>query len=83
MENAKGFKTGAQSSKESEVSLNYSSKHIEDSQKAFDQCVLCLSRVVDPMSCSHGHIFCKICIIENLMLQKKQHDVDIKRYNKE
>ncbi|CDW78899.1 methyltransferase-like protein 10 [Stylonychia lemnae] len=56
---------------------------IEDSQKSFDQCVLCLSKVQEPMVCKKGHLFCKICIIENLMKQKKQKDMEIKRYLRE
>jgi hypothetical protein len=35
------------------------------------------------MACSHGHIFCKVCIIENLMVQKKQHEIEFKKYEKE
>ena len=30
-----------------------------------------------------GHLFCKSCIIENLYKQKKQHDNDFKRFEKD
>jgi len=50
----------------------------KDSQKHFDSCSLCLQPVIDPLSCHKGHIFCKECIYENLLSQKK----DIKRQKK-
>ena len=62
-----------------------------DSQKQFDQCNLCLARVpfgaddekwsklTAPVCCSDGHIFCKECIIENLVKQKKENDLNFKK----
>jgi len=44
----------------------------KDSQKHFDACSLCLQPVVDPLACHKGHIFCKECIYENLLTQKKE-----------
>jgi hypothetical protein len=35
------------------------------------------------MACKKGHLFCKACIVENLVNQKKQKDVDTKRFEKE
>ena len=51
----------------------------KDSQKRFDQCDLCLNRVSEgsgPKSdaavvCKQGHLFCRECIVENLIKQKK------------
>ncbi|KZV53240.1 hypothetical protein F511_21497 [Dorcoceras hygrometricum] len=43
----------------------------KDSIKPFDACCLCLKTVIEPMSCSKGHIFCKECILECLLSQKK------------
>ncbi|KAK1368483.1 E3 ubiquitin-protein ligase CSU1 [Heracleum sosnowskyi] len=43
----------------------------KDSIKPFDSCSLCLKPVIDPMSCQKGHIFCKECILECLVAQKK------------
>lgn len=43
----------------------------KDSIKPFDSCSLCLKPVIDPMSCQKGHIFCKECILECLLAQKK------------
>ncbi|KAL2932194.1 E3 ubiquitin-protein ligase CSU1 [Bienertia sinuspersici] len=43
----------------------------KDSIKPFDACCLCLKPVVDPLCCPKGHIFCKECILECLLSQKK------------
>jgi nitric oxide synthase-interacting protein len=43
----------------------------QDSQKVFEQCVLCLSTVKEPVSCLKGHVFCRECIMSNMLLQKK------------
>lgn len=40
--------------------------------KKFEQCTLCLNILTDPLSCDKGHIFCKSCIIENLLFQKRE-----------
>eukprot|EP00898_Chlorokybus_atmophyticus_P003671 jgi/Chlat1/4304/Chrsp29S04472 len=47
----------------------------KDSIKAFDACCLCLHTASDPLACQSGHLFCKECIYECLLQQKK----DIKR----
>ncbi|KAJ8761607.1 hypothetical protein K2173_004383 [Erythroxylum novogranatense] len=43
----------------------------KDSIKPFDACSLCLKPFIDPMSCGRGHVFCKECILECLLAQKK------------
>ncbi|KAH6826728.1 phosphoinositide binding protein [Perilla frutescens var. hirtella] len=43
----------------------------KDSIKPFDACSLCLKPFIEPMSCVKGHIFCKECILECLLAQKK------------
>ncbi|XP_073048161.1 E3 ubiquitin-protein ligase CSU1 [Primulina eburnea] len=43
----------------------------KDSIKPFDACCLCLKTLIEPMSCSKGHVFCKECILECLLSQKK------------
>ncbi|GMH26911.1 hypothetical protein Nepgr_028754 [Nepenthes gracilis] len=43
----------------------------KDSIKPFDACCLCLKLVIDPLCCQRGHIFCKECILECLLAQKK------------
>ena len=45
---------------------------IDDSLKKFEHCILCLSKVVRPVVCPKGHIFCKDCLVENLVEQKKE-----------
>ncbi|KAJ7557475.1 hypothetical protein O6H91_05G127900 [Diphasiastrum complanatum] len=47
----------------------------KDSIKPFDACCICLKALVDPLCCQKGHLFCKECIYESLVAQKK----DIKR----
>ena len=42
-----------------------------DSQRQFEMCNLCLKRIISPMVCERGHIFCKNCIVINLVNQKK------------
>src|SRR5437764_8867280 len=37
-----------------------------------DACYLCLQRARDPVCCSHGHLYCKECILENILAQKKE-----------
>ncbi|EAR98313.1 ENOS interacting protein, putative (macronuclear) [Tetrahymena thermophila SB210] len=51
-----------------------------DSCKKFDQCNLCLLKVQDPLTCKDGHIFCKACIVENLVEQKKEIAVKQEKY---
>ncbi|EPS58928.1 hypothetical protein M569_15885 [Genlisea aurea] len=43
----------------------------KDSIKPFDACGLCLKTAIDPMCCPKGHVFCKECILECLLAQKK------------
>ncbi len=42
----------------------------QDSFKPLDSCNLCLSKVTSPQSCHQGHIYCRECIISNLITQK-------------
>lgn len=36
----------------------------------FNQCALCLGDAVSPMTCREGHLFCKECILTDLLKQK-------------
>lgn len=47
----------------------------KDSIKPFDACCLCLKPFIDPLCCQKGHVFCKECILECLLAQKR----DVKR----
>lgn len=40
--------------------------------RAFDACCLCLQRAQRPVCDSHGHLFCKECVLSDLIAQKKQ-----------
>lgn len=43
-----------------------------ESQKKLEHCSLCLTLATSPVSCTQGHIFCRSCIIENLVHQKEE-----------
>ena len=43
-----------------------------DSQRKFEMCHLCLHRAENPMCCEKGHIFCKDCIVEYMVTEKKR-----------
>lgn len=53
-----------------------------DSQRKFDQCFLCNFEVKDPVTCLKGHIFCKECILDNLVKQKKNIKFKVEQYEK-
>lgn len=41
--------------------------------RAFDACKLCLARSRDPVACpSYGDLFCRECIMENLLYQRQE-----------
>ncbi|PWN92237.1 hypothetical protein FA10DRAFT_266033 [Acaromyces ingoldii] len=42
-----------------------------ESMRHYDQCALCLHTVEQPVCCSKGHLFCKECILTNLVEQKR------------
>ncbi|KAI1435733.1 hypothetical protein GGR50DRAFT_654560 [Xylaria sp. CBS 124048] len=44
----------------------------------FSACRLCLENAIDPVSCTHGDIFCRECALRNILAQKKE----IKRLEK-
>ncbi|OAX42233.1 hypothetical protein K503DRAFT_766964 [Rhizopogon vinicolor AM-OR11-026] len=46
-----------------------------ESMRNFDACALCLQRAREPIACDEGHLFCKECVYNDLLTQKK----DIKR----
>ncbi|RIA96336.1 hypothetical protein C1645_687968 [Glomus cerebriforme] len=43
-----------------------------DSMRECDACYLCLQRARDPICCTQGHLYCKECILENILAQKKE-----------
>ncbi|KGN44119.1 E3 ubiquitin-protein ligase CSU1 [Cucumis sativus] len=52
----------------------------KDSIKPFDVCCLCLKPFIDPMCCQKGHTFCKECILECLLSQKKDNQRKLAAY---
>ena len=55
----------------------------QDSQRDFGQCHLCLFTVTDPVTCMKGHIFCKDCIMNNMLEQKKTIKQTLSQYQAE
>ncbi|XJO72346.1 hypothetical protein BDV3_003476 [Batrachochytrium dendrobatidis] len=43
-----------------------------DSMRDYDACLLCLRAAVQPVCCAKGHLYCKECIFESILAQKKQ-----------
>jgi nitric oxide synthase-interacting protein len=43
----------------------------QDSMKKFEMCTICNNNLIEPTSCDEGHMFCRSCIIEYLVKQKK------------
>lgn len=54
-----------------------------DSQKNFEQCSLCLSLAKNPVCCLKGRIFCKQCLFESFLHQKKENKDKISVYEQE
>ncbi|CED82844.1 Uncharacterized conserved protein [Phaffia rhodozyma] len=57
-----------------------------ESFRKFDACMLCNSTVRNPCACSDGHIYCRECILESLLSQKKlikAHQDNLERRSKE
>ncbi|EAU83936.2 hypothetical protein CC1G_10341 [Coprinopsis cinerea okayama7 len=42
-----------------------------ESMRRFDACSLCLNRARNPVACNEGHLFCKECVIADLLTQRK------------
>lgn len=43
-----------------------------DSMLPFDACALCLKRCVQPVATPYGYFYCRECILENILAQKKE-----------
>ena len=53
----------------------------QDSQRKFEMCHLCLHKVENPMCCENGHIFCKDCIVEYIVAEKKRVKKIVEEYD--
>ncbi|KAI1082192.1 hypothetical protein F5B20DRAFT_26341 [Whalleya microplaca] len=49
-----------------------SARLTRESFLAFSACRLCLEVARDPVSCTHGDIFCRECALSNILAQKKE-----------
>ncbi|KAI8628572.1 ENOS interacting protein [Xylariaceae sp. FL1651] len=49
-----------------------SARLTRESFLAFSACRLCLETAIDPVSCTHGDIFCRECALSNILAQKKE-----------
>ncbi|ORZ00409.1 hypothetical protein BCR43DRAFT_140319 [Syncephalastrum racemosum] len=55
-------------------SLDYGTKKQRigrDSYREYDACFLCLQTARDPVACTQGHLACRECIYESILLQKQ------------
>ncbi|MES1919205.1 hypothetical protein MHBO_001068 [Bonamia ostreae] len=41
--------------------------------KNFCDCGICLKTAINPLCCNEGHIFCRECILKNILAQRKSH----------
>ena len=62
----------------------------QDAQRPFDSCGLCLAPLVDPVASPSGYLFCRECILENLLtqtqaltLKRKAYEGELKRRERE
>lgn len=44
----------------------------QDSVKPFEMCCICNGKFIEPVACDQGHMFCRPCVIEYLVKQKKK-----------
>jgi nitric oxide synthase-interacting protein len=42
-----------------------------DSMKPIDSCSLCIAQARTPVCCEQGHVYCKECILDSILKQKK------------
>ncbi|KAJ3254541.1 hypothetical protein HK103_007095 [Boothiomyces macroporosus] len=67
---ALGFFTNAERSK---LTYGTQSQRLgRDSMRPIDSCVLCLQTARNPVCCVKGHLYCKECVVENIITQKKE-----------
>ncbi|KJP87175.1 hypothetical protein AK88_03222 [Plasmodium fragile] len=53
----------------------------KDSMRRFEQCWICLRTAETPVSTPYGHIFCKMCIFNHFLTQKKAYARRKKEYD--
>ncbi|KAJ2995389.1 hypothetical protein HDV02_000836 [Globomyces sp. JEL0801] len=78
---ALGFFTSAEKDKLKGVYGTKSQRLGRDSQKPFDCCSLCLQTARSPVICPEGHLYCRECIYESILQQKKDIDNETRVVN--
>ncbi|KAL0484861.1 nitric oxide synthase-interacting protein [Acrasis kona] len=68
--NTKNFFTHTERSRLKEYGTNVQ-RLGTDSMRSFDQCHLCQKPTVRPTCTKYGYIYCKECILENILTQRK------------
>lgn len=65
-------------------------KVVTEAHKQFSHCTLCLCPAKDPHAwyapashSNHGHLFCRVCVFENLVTQKKENERLLKAFRAE
>ena len=57
----------------------------QDSIKKFEMCTICNNRLIEPTACDQGHLFCRACVVEYLVKQKKriaEHQSEVEKFEK-
>jgi nitric oxide synthase-interacting protein len=55
----------------------------KDAQRKFDQCNLCLNNLVDPVTSPCGFLYCRECILTNLLEQNKVLKLELINFEKQ
>ncbi len=50
----------------------HNSRISQDSIKTFKMCTICNNLLIEPTACNEGHVFCRSCVVEFLVKQKKK-----------
>lgn len=76
--NALGFYTNAEKDKLGPLYGTIKERVGRDSMLSLDCCRLCLQEARIPMICQKGHLYCKECVVESVLEQRKQIDRETK-----
>jgi nitric oxide synthase-interacting protein len=66
--------------------LDYGTQRVRlgrDSLRSFDACNICLQQAIEPVCCTKGHLYCKECIYNSILEQKKEIMKEEKEFQEE